>query len=290
MRLIKSHGSRNEIFVAEGRPDSLPAPGEFVRRVCDREAWTSGGDGVYFYDADQAWFFNPDGSAAEFCGNGMRCLGRHLLDLRGTDSETIVSGSFSYTVRRTASVSGVEQVAVSLPPLSFETAVPDAFAGFTPVEVPNPHVVALVEKYSEPDLVTYGELAPDAFPEGANVSFLLPLAPAEVFVRTYERGAGLTPSCGSGAVASRAVYSRVAGVDPALPVQIRNVGGVARSWIDVRDGVWHPVLEGNATVIFRASAGPSGEMLAAPEYAADEAAAYSALESENLSRLAAILA
>ena len=61
------------------------------------------------------------------------------------------------------------------------------------------------------------------------MSFLLPLSEAEVFVRTYERGAGLTPACGSGAVASRAVYSKVAGIDPALPVLIRNAGGVARS-------------------------------------------------------------
>jgi diaminopimelate epimerase len=255
--------------------------------VCAPDSWTGGGDGVYFYDENEAWFFNPDGSAAEFCGNGMRCLGRELL--RGSDSVRITSGPATYTVRRTASVSGVRQVSVELPPLSFKTTVPHPFEDFTWVEVPNPHVVTLVEKYSEPDLVSYGELAGSVFPSGANVSFLLPLGPDEAFVRTYERGAGLTPSCGSGAVASRAVYSRVAGVDPALPVLIRNAGGVARSWIEIRDGAWHPVLEGNATEIFRATVGPSGEMLSPPVFAPAEEEAYAALESENESRLRAVL-
>jgi diaminopimelate epimerase len=285
MELLKSHGSRNEIFVAPVRPCDLAAA-DFVRAVCSRDAWTGGGDGVYFYDGDEAWFFNPDGSAAEFCGNGMRLLGRELLDTRGTDSQTITSGSSTYTVRRAPSVSGVRQVAVEMPALTFITTVPHPFEDFTSVQVPNPHVVAVVDKYSEEDLVSYGLSAVTAFPQGANVSFLLPLsAPDEVFVRTFERGAGLTPSCGSGAVASRAVYSRVAGVAPSLPVLVRNAGGVARSWISVRDGAWHPVLEGNATEIFRASVDSSGAMLTPPVFAADEEAAYAAVESSNRAAL-----
>src|SRR5206468_12695519 len=61
--------------------------------------------------------------------------------------------------------------------------------------------LALVDKYVESDLVAMGERVasrPDVFPAGANLSVLLPLEPAEIFVRTFERGAGLTASCGSG--------------------------------------------------------------------------------------------
>jgi diaminopimelate epimerase len=288
MELLKAHGSRNEIFVAPARPSDFPVA-SFVRAVCARDSWTGGGDGVYFHAGDEAWFFNPDGSAAEFCGNGMRLLGRELLDTSGTDSLAITSGSSTYTVRRAPSVSGVRQVAIEMPALTFITTVPHPFEDFTSVRVPNPHVVAVVDKYSEDDLVSYGSLASSVFPQGANVSFLLPLgSPDEVFVRTFERGAGLTPSCGSGAVASRAVYSRVTGLDPSLPVLVRNAGGVARSWISVRDDGWHPVLEGNATEIFRASVGTSGEMLS-PPVASGEEAAYASLESENDSRLTSIL-
>ena len=69
--------------------------------------------------------------------------------------------------------------------------------------IPNPHLVALVDKYVESGLIAMGERVAarrDVFPAGANLSVLLPLAPAEVFVRTFERGAGLTASCGSGSI------------------------------------------------------------------------------------------
>ena len=88
---------------------------------------------------------------------------------------------------------------------------------FTAVTIPNPHLVAAVDKYVEADLVAMGERVaarPDVFPAGANLSVLLPLGPDEVFVRTFERGAGLTASCGSGMAASRAVWSRIGEVDP----------------------------------------------------------------------------
>ncbi len=294
MRLVKTHGSLNEIFAADAAPSSWASDAslrEFVRRVCDRDAWTGGSDGIYLFDASapvtQAWFFNPDGSSAEFCGNGMRGLGRLLLDLRGTEAEVVASGGRSYTVRRAASTpEGVRQVLLELPQVAFAAPPPAPFADFTAVTVPNPHVIAVVAEYCEPDLIEAGKRAAEVFPGGANVSFLLPLTPPaplvpEVFVRTFERGAGLTPSCGSGVVASRAVYSRVTGLDPQERLVVRNAGGVAAAWLRVRGAEWFPVLEGNATVAYRAETDPSGRQTAGIEYAADENAAYAALDERN---------
>ena len=184
MRLVKTHGSLNEIFALDAAPDAWESDAalrEFVRRVCDRSAWTGGSDGIYLYDASgpdaQAWFFNPDGSSAEFCGNGMRGLGRLILDLRGTDTEVIGSGGRDYTVHRAASTAeGVRQVLLELPPLRFdEAALPEPFQDFTAVAVPNPHVIAVVAEYSEPDLIDLGKRAGEVFTAGANVSFLQPL-------------------------------------------------------------------------------------------------------------------
>src|SRR3984957_17233812 len=161
MMLVKTHGSLNEIFALDAAPDaweSGAALREFVRRVCDRSAWTGGSDGIYLYDAadrrPRAWFFNPDGSSAEFCGNGMRGLGRLILDQRGTDTEVVGSGGREYTVHRAPSTAeGVRQVLLELPPLRFDdAALPGPFQGFTAVAVPNPHVIAVVAEYSEPDL------------------------------------------------------------------------------------------------------------------------------------------
>src|ERR1700756_3766801 len=110
MQLVKTHGSLNEIFALGAVPSAWASDAalrEFVRRVCDRDAWTGGSDGIYLYDASgtnaQAWFFNPDGSSAEFCGNGMRGLGRLVFDLRGTDAEVVNSGGRDYTVHRAPS-------------------------------------------------------------------------------------------------------------------------------------------------------------------------------------------
>jgi diaminopimelate epimerase len=296
MMLVKTHGSLNEIFALDATPDeweSGAALREFVRRVCDRSAWTGGSDGIYLYDAGgvnaQAWFFNPDGSSAEFCGNGMRGLGRLILDLRGTDTEVIASGGHPYTVHRAASTSeGVRQVLLELPPLRFEDiALPEPFTGFTAVAVPNPHVIAMVERYAEPDLIELVKRADEVFAAGANVSFLQPLDGGaggdtpEVFVRTFERGAGLTPSCGSGVVASRAAYSRVTGLDPERRVVVRNAGGVAAASVQVRDGAWYPVLEGNATVVYRAEVHASGDQAGPLDFAVDENNAYAILDERN---------
>jgi diaminopimelate epimerase len=294
MRLTKTHGSLNEIFALEATPGDWGSDAElraFVRAVCDRDSWTGGSDGIYLYDASganaQAWFFNPDGSSAEFCGNGMRGLGRLILDLRGTDTEVVASGGRDYTVHRAASTpEGVRQVVLELPPLDFDDAeLPAPFGDFTAVTVPNPHVISVVDAYSEPDLIELGKRADEVFAEGANVSFLQSLDDDEVFVRTFERGAGLTPSCGSGVVASRAAYSKLTGLDPAQRLVVRNAGGVAAASIQIRDDAWYPVLEGNATVVYRAEVGRGGEQAGPIEYAAAENAAYSTLDERNTTRL-----
>ena len=314
MRLVKTHGSLNEIFALDATPSAWASDAElreFVRRVCDRAAWTGGSDGIYLYDASsprtRAWFFNPDGSSAEFCGNGMRGLGRLILDLRGTETEVIASGGRDYTVHRAPSTpEGVRQVLLELPAVEFAAQPPPPFEGYTAVTVPNPHVVAVVTDYSEPDLIRAGAHADKVFPDGANVSFLLPLPPATpatsitsassassasditaVFVRTFERGAGLTPSCGSGVVASRAAYSRVTGLDPGQRLVVRNAGGVAAASIRVRDGGWFPVLEGNATVVYRAETDLSGRQSGPLDYDAGENAAYASLDEQNTACLKA---
>jgi diaminopimelate epimerase len=317
--ILNAHGSKNDIFVAAMTPRDF-ASGEdlraFVRRLCDR-AGPFGGDGIYFYDADphvpQAWFFNPDGSSAEFCGNGMRCLGRVILDRRGTDEAVIRSGQAEYTVRRgTTTAEGVRQISLEHPAVDFtppspvvqgrnpltEASLPelDPALRFTAVTIPNPHLIAVIDKYVESDLVAMGEKItsrPDVFPVGANLSVLLRIEPAEVFVRTFERGAGLTASCGSGMAASRAVYSRVSQVDPEHKVTVRNAGGMATVSLKVRRGQWHPVLEGNATFVYRieadAAALARGEFPGDDdrEFRPDEDRAYASLEERNAARLCA---
>jgi diaminopimelate epimerase len=321
--ILNAHGSQNDIFVAALAPGGFGSETDlraFVRNLCDRNG-PFGGDGVYFYDTSrivpEAWFFNPDGSSAEFCGNGMRCLGRVILDHRGVETAEIRSGPRNYTVRRGATTpEGVRQVRLEHPAVDFDPRYPDVpvVAGhspavqarlpeldpaltFTAVAIPNPHLVAVIDKYIESDLVAMGEKVAarrETFPAGANLSVLLPLAPDEVFVRTFERGAGLTASCGSGMAAARAVYSRIGRTDPERDVLIRNAGGMATVSLRVRDGQWFPVLEGNATFVYRADVDPGALAQSRPapgreaaEPCPDEIRAYSRLDEQNTARLRA---
>jgi diaminopimelate epimerase len=321
--ILNAHGSQNDIFVTALTPGDFESETDlqaFVRNLCDRNG-PFGGDGVYFYDASrivpEAWFFNPDGSAAEFCGNGMRCLGRVILNARGLETAGIRSGPRDYTVRRGATTpEGVRQVRLEHPAVDFDPQYPgvpvvaglspavqaplpelDPVLTFTAVTIPNPHLVTVIDKYVESDLVAMGEQVAarrETFPAGANLSVLLPLGPDEVFVRTFERGAGLTASCGSGMVAARAVYSRIGRTDPERDVLIRNAGGVATTSLRVHDGHWYPVLEGNATFVYRADVDPAALARAQPargreaaEPYPDEIRAYSALDEQNSAHLRA---
>ena len=316
--ILNAHGSKNDIFVAAMTPRDFASGAEleaFVRHLCDR-AGPFGGDGIYFYDPrpqiPEAWFFNPDGSSAEFCGNGMRCLGRVILEQRDAGSAVIRSGPLEYTVRRApGTAEGVRQISLEHPAVDFSPGQPvvaghptltteqlpglDPALRFTAVTIPNAHLVALVDKYVESELIAMGEriaAQPEVFPVGANLSVLLPLEPAEVFVRTFERGAGLTASCGSGMAASRAVYSRTGHAEPEQDVLVRNAGGVATVALRTHEKRWHPVLTGNATFVYRAEVDPAALALGSSassgrEVFTSDVAAYTALDERNAARLRA---
>ncbi|MFY1694338.1 MULTISPECIES: diaminopimelate epimerase [unclassified Solwaraspora] len=277
--VLKAHGSQNDILVIEGRPGDYAADADvphLVRQLCDRSGPLGGGDGVYFVDlapaVPQAAFFNPDGSFAKLCGNGMRCVGRLVLDTREADRAVVRAGGSDFVVLRAESTpEGVRQTAVEMPKVDFDPAEPvlalaqphvdtpvpalHPTLGLTALAVPNDHLVAVVEKFDEAELVATGlriVAATDVVPRGANLSFVFALDDDEIYVQTYERGAGLTPSCGSGVVASRAVWSRLGHADAGERITVRNPGGVATAWLTGDGSAWQATLQGNASYVYRA--------------------------------------
>jgi diaminopimelate epimerase len=278
--VLKTHGSKNDIFVIDGSPAEHFAANEIayaVRRLCDRKAGL-GGDGVYFVEdagdgTARAWFYNSDGSPSLLCGNGMRAAGRLLLDRHDAESAVVRTGPYAFIVSRAETTShGVRQVAVELPAVNFTPADPivtgvsspfidQLLTAFHPIHtvsalaVPNSHLVSVIDSYDEADLIATGRrvaATPTVFPIGANVSLVQQLATEdEVFIATFERGAGLTPSCGSGVAASRAVLSRLGLAAPDLPITVRNPGGPAVCWLIEKEGSWQPILQGNASFVYR---------------------------------------
>jgi diaminopimelate epimerase len=318
LKVAKTHGSRNVILVADGAPDDHFTAAELpraVRRLC---AWNGGSDGIYFVEdaaggAANAWFFNPDGSPALLCGNGMRAAGRLMLDRHQADDMVLRTGPYAFTVRAAESTAqGVRQVAVELPAVDFTPHDP-IVAGVawpyveqanpaysrqrtvTALAVPNSHLISLVDRYDEDELIATGSrVAGDSanFPIGANVSFVQQLGEDEVYIRTFERGAGLTESCGSGVSASRATLSRLGLADPGARVLVRNPGGPSRAWLQQTGDVWQPILEGNATVMLRTEVDTADVLGDAPldfagEPCTNEIEAFDALFQDNLKTLRA---
>lgn len=315
LKVAKAHGSRNVILVADGAPDEHFTAADVpraVRRLCAGKDG-HGTDGIYFVEdaADgtaNAWFFNPDGSPALLCGNGIRAAGRLLLDRHQADETVLRTGPYAFTVRATdTTVQGVRQVAVELPAVDFTPRDPivagvawpyvdRANPAYSPrrtvtaLAVPNSHLVTVVDRYDEDELIATGGLVADdrvTFPIGANVSFVQRLGEGAVFkgavfIRTFERGAGLTESCGSGVAASRAALSRLGLVDPDARVLVRNPGGPCRSWLQPTGDGWRPVLEGNATVILRTEVDPVDVLGDAPfDFATDAVLDETAVLDEN---------
>jgi diaminopimelate epimerase len=232
--LIHCHGSGNDFPLIDARglgvdPAAWPA---IARALADR-AGPVGGDGLLLLGdgredgggrSDFAMkMFNSDGSEAETCLNGLRCVARLAFERLGIDAGRAGLKQSAATVARAADLApGVYAVRETAGPVSLDLADWPLHAGidrlidaalpplgsaraFTAVAMPNPHLVAFVDGVDEAELVAIGtacEAAPAWLPRRANVSFVEVRGPDALFVRTFERGVGLTDSCGSAMGAS----------------------------------------------------------------------------------------
>ncbi|VVT00271.1 Diaminopimelate epimerase [Sphingomonas sp. EC-HK361] len=254
-----------------------------ARALADRRG-PVGGDGMLLLtegDGQYAFgfrMFNSDGSESETCLNGLRCvaragfaaLGIEAARVRLKTSEADVARDDDladgvYTVRETAGPVSLDVAAWPMRGLGervIETpiAATGSARAFTAIAIPNPHLVAFVEAVDEAELVAVGgvcEAAPDWLPNRANVSFVATpqsetlrgpreasREPDALFVRTYERGVGLTDSCGSAMAASTHAAGLTGRIAFGTPVTVFNRGGMVRA-VAGEDGM--VTLSGNAT-------------------------------------------
>lgn len=270
--IIKCHGSGNDFALIDARGMELPDHdwANVARALTDR-AGSVGGDGILLLtDGDRVdsfgmRIFNADGSEPETCLNGLRCVARAGLEALALDRAVVrlktshaeVSRDADlaagvYTVRETAGPATLDVMQWPLTGEGHEIVdrpIPRLSPNlkFTAVAIPNPHLIAFVDTVDEDELVRIGaicESAPDWLPNRANVSFAEVRGPDELYVRTFERGVGLTNACGSAMGAT----TFAAGLTGRLPfvqtVTVRNRGGLVRAAAQ-EDGM--VTLSGNAT-------------------------------------------
>ena len=269
--LVKCHGSGNDFPLIDARASTLgdAAWAAVARALADRQG-PVGGDGLLLLtdgDADRAFgmrMFNSDGSESETCLNGLRCVARAGFAATGTQTATALLKTSDAVVVRDADIAaGVYTVREIAGPASLDVAawpmavgadlVVDApIAGlpttraFTAVAMPNPHLVTFVDAIDEAELVRVGEAceaAPAWLPNRANVSFV-ELRGRDLFVRTFERGVGLTDSCGSAMAASTYAACLTGRIAYDTQTTVFNKGGLVRAQASAAAMV---TLSGNAT-------------------------------------------
>lgn len=241
----KMNGLGNDFVVIDARRNPVRLTEAQVRRIGDRRRGIGFDQLVLIEKAEGAdarlSFFNPDGSEAGACGNGTRCAARLLLEERGGDELRLATGGGLLRVQRRGPWLAVE---MAVPRFGWEE-IPLAQPCDTdalPIDVPglarpaavsmgNPHAVFIVQDVDAVDVEGLGarlERHP-LFPERANIGFAQVLTRERIRLRVFERGAGLTLACGSGACAAL-VTARRRGLAGDAATLILDGGELLVSW------------------------------------------------------------
>ncbi|MEM8733311.1 MAG: diaminopimelate epimerase [Planctomycetota bacterium] len=226
MPFTKMHGAGNDyVYVdcfANPRPED---PASLAVEMADRR-FGIGGDGLILIEPEEGLdarmrMFNADGSEAEMCGNGIRCVAKYIYDhgIATKDRLKIATGNGTLSLDVEAEGSEAKLITVDMgEPMMEAHEIPttlDApvvkqkvtFAGHefevTCVSMGNPHCVIFVPEATDELVLGVGPQIETAeiFPNRTNVEFVEVISPTELRQRTWERGSGETWACGTGASA-----------------------------------------------------------------------------------------
>lgn len=245
LRFTKMQGLGNDFVVVEG-PMSFDRAE--IASLCDRRLGI-GADGVLVVSRNGGIgmeYWNADGSAAEMCGNGLRCVAKYAYEI-GWASDRDFTVLTADGERGVVVLEDGEVIAELGRPRLGEEKVLDGHS-YRLVDMGNPHAVRLVEDPAGIDVEVVGRSLQPHFSSGANVEFV-GLDGTGLLMRVWERGVGETLACGTGMAAAAAVATEEWGVEE--PVQVGVPGGVGM--VELREGVaW---LRGPAEYVFSGTFG-----------------------------------
>lgn len=228
MKFTKMHGAGNDYVYVNCFEEAVLIPAEVAIKVSNRN-FGIGSDGlILIMPTDKAdvrmRMFNSDGSESEMCGNGIRCVAKYAYD-HGIVTKTEITaetGAGILTLQLFPNAANkVDRVRVNMGPprlsreeipmngtpvaqvVSEELTVLDKTFKITCVSMGNPHCIIYVDDVDSFPVATYGPLIENhqLFPRRTNVEFIQIISRSEVKQRTWERGAGETLACGTGASA-----------------------------------------------------------------------------------------
>lgn len=252
MDFVKMQGSGNDFILFEG--PYVPASQDIIA-WCHRRTGV-GADGVLVAmslgdNRVSMRYWNADGTEAEMCGTGLRCVARYAFDQGWVDAPEFVIESA--VCDHVAIVSDDAVVAYVGEPAPFRSGtLTIADREVHPFAIGNPHAVIFVEDVDEFAVKEFGPIVENdpLFPNRTNVEFVEVLEEGGIRVRIWERGVGETQASGTGSTAAAFIAHTIRGVE--TPVDVHVPGGIVTVWFD-EDGAW---MKGAADYSFTGSVSP----------------------------------
>ena len=250
MNFVKAEGLGNDFIVVT---EPLDIPGERIARLCERKTGI-GADGVLeITPIDETTvamrYWNADGSAAEMCGNGLRCVALIAVESGMVHGPSLVVRSAVGDHPATVLPGGIVRAFVGEPHAFRTEELNVASHTVRPIGVGNPHAVLFVDDVDGADVSGIGSVIEhDAiFPDGANVEFVELGEANRIKVRVWERGVGETLASGTGATAAAFSAREVAELGDGVTVELPG-GELLIEFDDA--GAW---MTGPASIVFRGS-------------------------------------
>ncbi|MBP3460043.1 MAG: diaminopimelate epimerase [Lachnospiraceae bacterium] len=227
MKFTKMHGCGNDYVYVNGFVEKIEDKPAFVRMVSDRHFGVGGDGAIFINPSEEADFememYNADGTRAEMCGNGIRCVGKYVYDKGLTDKTQVSIASFGKVKYLDLNVENgaVSTVRVNMgaPILtakevpvisSMEQSVDEPVVvngkeyRMTCVSMGNPHAVVFMDHVADLDIAAVGPSFEnhEVFPNRTNTEFVEVVDRNHVNMRVWERGTGETLACGTGCCAT----------------------------------------------------------------------------------------
>ena len=272
MKFWKYQGCGNDFVIVDGVRQKLEVDTEWSAKICDRH-FGVGADGVLYVlpgrdgsDIEMV-VVNADGSIAEMCGNGIRCVSKFAKDTGLVDSDTfsVMTGKGILGATVFEGPDGkVATVRIDMgPPILEGRAVPVDFDGrfmdqpfeacgrsfkASAVSMGNPHFITF-DALSDEEIDTLGPILEKHpfFPRKTNVEFAT-IENGKIRIRVFERGAGWTLACGTGACATTVAAAITGRVPFDTPVDVRLPGGWLKITVD--SGLKYILMEGPAELVY----------------------------------------
>ncbi len=263
IQFVKMSGSGNDFIVIDNRQNVLKKVTDLTSFITgvSRRRMSVGSDGLILVEnsanADFKWhFYNSDGSRADMCGNGARCVSRFAF-VEGIAGHKMTFESDAGIV---SAVVTDDKVKIGLPDpsqLQMDQTIKTTQGeiSFCSINTGVPHAVISVVEPDRIDVLKLGKEIrnhPHFAPAGTNVNFISPMADTRIALRTYERGVeDETLACGTGAVASALIMAKKS--DMASPVTVVPMSGYDLTiYFKDNDGFFSQVvLEGDARIIYK---------------------------------------